>query len=78
MQMENVERQQNVILETVRNHNSSRDIREATVQALEWEEKIKTATLGVTTYAKVSSSVRKFCSEATHQMRKLAKKVIEL
>ena len=76
MQKENVERQQNMILETVGNHNDSRNIGEATVQALEREEKIKAATLGVTIDVKVSSSLRKFHSEATLQMSKLAKKLM--
>ena len=35
VQIENVERQKNMILETVGNHKSSRDIWEATVQELE-------------------------------------------
>ena len=78
MQKENVERQHNMILETVGNHNDSRNIGEATVQALEWEDKIKEATLGVIIDTKISSSVSKFYSQATLQMSNLAKKVIEL
>ena len=60
------------------NHNDSRNIGEATVQVLEQEEKTKAATLGNIIDARASSSVRKFYSEAMLQMRKLAKKVIEL
>ena len=78
VQKENVEQQQNMILETVGNHNDSRNIREATVQTLEQEDKIKASTLEVITCTKVSSSARKFYSEVTLQMIKLAKKVIEL
>ena len=48
-----------MILEIVENHNSSRDIEEATVQALEREEKIKACKLGVMIDTKVSSSVKK-------------------
>ena len=36
-QKENVERQQNIVLETVGNHNDSREIGDVTVQALERE-----------------------------------------
>lgn len=78
VQKENVERQQNVILETMGNHNDSRNIGEAILQALEWEEKIKAATSGIVIDAKVSSSVRKFYCEETLQMIKLVKKVVEL
>ena len=39
-QMENVERQQNMILETMGNHSRSRKIEEATYQALEREVKM--------------------------------------
>ena len=46
-----------MILEIAGNHNSSRDIEEATVQALEREEKTKTDALGVTIDAKVSISI---------------------
>ena len=74
----NVERQQNMILETVGNHNDSRNIGEATCQALEREDKIKAATLGNVIDTKASSSAGKFYSKATLQMNKLAKKFIEL
>ena len=60
MQIEHFERQKNMILEIVGNHDSSRDTWKATFQTLEGEEKTKPATLGVTIDTKVSSSVRKF------------------
>ena len=65
VEKENVVRQQNMILETVDNHNDSREIGDVTVQALEREEKIKAATIGGIIDIKVSGSVRKFYSEAT-------------
>ena len=76
--MENVERQQNMIVETMENHSRSRKIWEATYQALEKEDKIKAATLEDIIDAKASGSFSKFYSEATLQMSKLAKKVINL
>ena len=78
VQMENAERQQNMILETMGNHSRSREIGEATYQALEREDKVKAATLDDIIDTKVYGSVRKFYSEATLQMSKLAKKVIDL
>ena len=42
------------------------------------EEKVKAATLGATIDTKVSSSVRNFYRQATLQMSKLAKKVIDI
>ena len=74
----NVERQQNMILETVGNHNDSRDIRADTAQVLEREDKIKAATLRVIIDTKVSISVRNNYSEVTLQMSKLTKKVMKL
>ena len=67
-----------MILEMMGNHSRSRQIGEATYQALEKEDKIKAATLEDVIDAKVSGSVRKFYSEDTLQMSKLAKKVIDL
>ena len=67
-----------MILETVGNYNRSRLVGEATVQSLQREEKIKSATLEVTIDTKASSSVRKFHSQATLQMSKLAKNVADL
>ena len=77
-QIENMERQQNVILESIGNHNRERQIGEATFQALESENKIKADTLENIIDTKVSGSVRKYYSEAPLQMIKLAKKVIDL
>ena len=73
-----MELQQNMILESIGNHNRARQIGEATFQALEKENKVKGATLGNIIDWKVSGSVRKFYSKATLQRSKLAKKVIDL
>ena len=67
-----------MILETVGNHNDSRDIRADTAQVLEREDKIKAATLRVIIDTKVSISVRNNYSEVTLQMSKLTKKVMKL
>ena len=67
-----------MILEPMVNHNRVRQIGEATFQALQREDKIKAVTLENIIDSKVSGSVRKFYSEATLQMSKLAKKVIDL
>ena len=77
-QMENVERQKNITLETMGNHSRSGQVGEATHQSLEREDKIKTSTLEDIIDSKAYGSVRKFYSEATLQMSKLAKKVIDL
>ena len=74
----NVERQQNVILETMGNHIRSRQKGEATYQALEKEDKIKAAILEDVVDTKVSGSAKKFYSEATLQTSKLSKKIIDL
>ena len=63
-----------MILEIVGKQNSSRRAGEDVAQALQREEKIKSATLGVVMHAKASSSVRKCYSQATLQMSNLSKK----
>ena len=67
-----------MILETMGNHSRSRQIGEATHQALEKEDKIKAAILEDVVDTKVSGSAKKFYSEATLQTSKLSKKIIDL
>ena len=62
VEKENVERQHNVILKTVGNHDDSRKIGDVKVQALEREDKINAVTQGDIVDTKVSSSLRKFYS----------------
>ena len=78
VQKESKERQQNAILEALGNHDSAVKIGDATSEALEKEDRVKSVTLENIIDSKMSGIARRHFSEATLQMSKLVKRAIDL
>ena len=78
VQKKNEERQQNVILEALGNHDLAVKIGDDTNEALEKEDRVKAATLEKIIYSKISGIARKHFSESTLQMSNLVKRAIDL